>query len=99
MAESGNNNESIDPKTDPKTDPKRKANSAGWKYGYWPNPKRKDCIECVLCGKQVEQGINRLKQHLAANYADVRKCPNTTTEIMKEMREALISKKRKNLSY
>lgn len=93
MAESGRSNESIDPKTDPK----HKANSAdpGWKYGYWPNPEHKECIECILCGKQVKQGINRLKQHLAANYADVSKCPNTTTEIMKEMREALISKKRK----
>lgn len=61
MAESGKSNEVIDPKTDPKH--KAKSTDPGWKYGYWPDPQVKGCIECILCGKQVKQGINRLKQH------------------------------------
>ncbi|XP_019178920.1 PREDICTED: uncharacterized protein LOC109174088 [Ipomoea nil] len=32
-------------------------------------------------------GNQRLKQHLAAGYGDVAKCPKTTTEIMREMQQ------------
>ncbi|XP_074349345.1 zinc finger BED domain-containing protein RICESLEEPER 2-like [Apium graveolens] len=84
MAESGKSNKLIDPKTDPK----RKANSAdpGWKYGYWPI---KECIECVFCGKQVKQGINRLKQHFTANYGDVSYGLVPTKEIVDKIQDGV----------
>src|SRR6266508_3637452 len=72
---------------DPSKDLKRKAksNDPGWKYGFWPDMANKDLVECMLCGKQMHSGIKRLKQHLAAGFGDVQKCPNTTMAIMREM--------------
>ncbi|CAH9136807.1 unnamed protein product [Cuscuta epithymum] len=42
----------------------------------------------------MRSGIKRLKQHLAGGYGDVAKCPHTTTELMREMREYLMKKSR-----
>ncbi|XP_019193058.1 PREDICTED: uncharacterized protein LOC109187328 [Ipomoea nil] len=77
--------ESYDPSTDPKR--KAKSNDPGWKYGFWPDLTNKDLVECSLCHKQMHSGIKRLKQHLAAGYGDVAKCPKTTSEIMWEMQQ------------
>ncbi|WVZ50616.1 hypothetical protein U9M48_001855 [Paspalum notatum var. saurae] len=48
-------------------DPKRKAKSSdpGWKYGFIPDPQKKETIQCILCKKKVHSGIKRFKQHLA----------------------------------
>lgn len=48
----------------------------------------------MLWGKQVTSGIKRLKQHLAGNHGDCTMCPKTTTEIRKEMTEALLKNQR-----
>ena len=36
-------------------DPKRKARSQDpeWKYGWWPDPMKKDFVQCVFCKKIV----------------------------------------------
>jgi hypothetical protein len=48
-------------------DPKRKARSQdpGWKYGWWPDPTKKEFVQCIFCMKVVPVGIKRFKQHLA----------------------------------
>jgi hypothetical protein len=48
-------------------DPKRKARSQdpGWKYGWWPDPTKKEFVQCIFCMKVVPIGIKRFKQHLA----------------------------------
>ncbi|WOL05339.1 hypothetical protein Cni_G14067 [Canna indica] len=81
---------------DPSKDPKRKPNSKdiGWRYGYWPDLNKRQLIACSLCGNQLNGGITRLKQHLAGGYGDVKKCDKTTTLIMREMHEALASKRK-----
>lgn len=85
-------NNAILPKDDPSRKPK--SNDPGWKYAFWPDKNKRDLVECVLCGKQVTSGIKRLKQHLAGNYGDCTMCPKTTTEIRKEMTEALLKNQR-----
>ncbi|XP_031116598.1 uncharacterized protein LOC116020254 [Ipomoea triloba] len=89
-------NESTEITYDSSKDPKRKANSKdpGWKYGFWPDLSRKDLIQCNLCGREITQGIKRLKQHLAKGYGDVVACRNTTTKIMKEMRDYILKNSR-----
>ncbi|KAJ1289065.1 hypothetical protein BS78_02G136700 [Paspalum vaginatum] len=54
-------------------DPKRKAKSKdpGWKYGFWPDPAKKDQLQCIFCGKRPHGGIIRFKMHLAGGYSVV----------------------------
>jgi hypothetical protein len=46
---------------------KRKARSQdpGWKYGRWPDPSKKDFVQCIFCRKVVPARIYRFKQHIA----------------------------------
>jgi hypothetical protein len=46
-------------------------------------------VTCTLCDTVVCGGIKRLKQHLAAGFADTKMCLKTTTEARKEMRDYL----------
>ncbi|KAL9670399.1 hypothetical protein QQ045_007950 [Rhodiola kirilowii] len=82
---------------DSSKDPTRKAKSPDpeWKYAFWPDLNKKDMIECTLCHKQVHGGIRRVKMHLAGGYPEVTKCKNTTTTIIKELRDAIEKGKRK----
>ncbi|XP_066318527.1 uncharacterized protein [Miscanthus floridulus] len=68
-------------------DTKRKARSQdlGWKYGWWPDPSKKDFMQCIFCRKVVPSGICRFKQHLAGGYGDAIKCPNTPAIVRKEI--------------
>ena len=54
-------------------------------YAFWPDLERKHLLLCRLCGQKVHAGIGRLVCHLAGGSADVMKCPESTTEIKKEM--------------
>src|SRR6266540_6970269 len=80
------------PSTDPKW--KLKSKDPGWKYGYWPEIGNRDKVMCNLCNTATKGGIKRLKEHLAGGYSDVVMCPNTTSEIRKEMGDYLRSNKR-----
>jgi hypothetical protein len=62
------------------TDSKRKAKSQdpGWKFGWWPDPTKKDFIQCIFCLKVVPSGIKRFKQHLAGGFSDTTKCSMVT---------------------
>jgi hypothetical protein len=57
-------------------DTKRKAKSKdpGWKYGWWPDPTKKDFVQCIFCKKVVPSGICRFKQHLAGGRGDAMGC-------------------------
>ncbi|KAJ1295802.1 hypothetical protein BS78_01G250600 [Paspalum vaginatum] len=46
-------------------DPKRKAKSSDprWKYGFMPDPLKKETIQCIFCNKKVHSRIKRFKQH------------------------------------
>jgi hypothetical protein len=48
-------------------DKKRKVRSQdpGWKYRWWPDPSKKDFVQCIFCKKVVPSGISRFKMHLA----------------------------------
>ncbi|KAK3142650.1 hypothetical protein QOZ80_4BG0349490 [Eleusine coracana subsp. coracana] len=67
-------------------DPKRKAKSQdpGWKYGWWPDPTKKDTIWCIFCKKLVPSGIKRFKQHLAGGYGDAMKCSRVPEVVSRE---------------
>ncbi|KAJ4979567.1 hypothetical protein NE237_010347 [Protea cynaroides] len=84
---------------DPSIDPARKAKSKdpGWKYGYWPNLANKAVVRCSLCGRDCNQGIKRLKQHLAGGYGDIAKCTKVSVEISKEMRDFIMKNKKRKV--
>jgi hypothetical protein len=53
-------------------DPKRKAMShdLGWKFGWWPNPTKKDFVQCIFCMKVIPSGIKMFKQHLSGGFGN-----------------------------
>ncbi|KAJ1265013.1 hypothetical protein BS78_08G045300 [Paspalum vaginatum] len=79
-------------------DPKRKAKSKdpGWKYGFWPDPAKKDQLQCIFCGKRPHGGIIRFKMHLAGGYSVVEKCGVAPAIVRKEMNDYM-RKNSKNL--
>ncbi|XP_021321882.1 uncharacterized protein LOC8068075 isoform X2 [Sorghum bicolor] len=68
-------------------DKKRKAKSAdpGWKYGFWPDPGKKEFIQCIFCEKVVPAGIKRFKQHLAGGFCDAVQCHKAPELVRREM--------------
>jgi hypothetical protein len=68
-------------------DVKRKARSSdpGWKYGWWPDPAKKEFVQCIFCRKVVPSGIKRFKQHLSGGYGDAVGCPHSPELIKREM--------------
>ena len=68
--------------------PRRKANSdnPAVRYALWPDLGRKDVVLCMLCGQKIHAGVERLVRHLAGDFSEVNKCPETTTKIKEEMR-------------
>jgi hypothetical protein len=57
-------------------DSKRKAKSQdpSWKFGWWPDPSKKEFVQCIFCMKVVPSGIKRFKQHLTNGFGDTMKC-------------------------
>ncbi|XP_039827515.1 uncharacterized protein LOC120689274 [Panicum virgatum] len=68
-------------------DPKRKAKSKdpGWKFGWWPDPTKKDFVKCIFCQKTIPAGIKRFKQHLSGGSADCIKCEHVPELVLREM--------------
>jgi hypothetical protein len=69
------------------TDSKRKAKSQdpGWKFGWWPDPTKKEFIRCIFCLKVVPSRIKRFKQHLASGFSDTTKCSMVPEVVSKDM--------------
>ena len=95
-----NSTPSVTNLADPSKDPARKAKSKdpGWKYGYWPDLENKHMVKCTLCGKNLNQGIKRLKQHLAGGFGDVVKCSEVTAEISREMQEYITKNQNRKIN-
>ncbi|AQL08002.1 hypothetical protein ZEAMMB73_Zm00001d047905 [Zea mays] len=69
------------------TDSKRKAKSQdpGWKFGWWPDPTKKDFIRCIFCLKVVPSRIKRFKQHLVGGFSDTTKCSMVPEVVSNDM--------------
>jgi len=79
-------------------DPKRKAKSKdpGWKFGWWPDPTKKDFVKCIFCQKTIPAGIKRFKQHLSGGSADCIKCEHVPELVSREM-DAYLKKNARNV--
>ncbi|CAD6265827.1 unnamed protein product [Miscanthus lutarioriparius] len=77
---------------------KRNSDDVGWEYGVLVDPNNKDKVKCKLCKKEMRGGIYRLKQHLAHEGKNVKKCMATTVQAMEakqKCKKALDEAKRK----
>ncbi|CAD6335899.1 unnamed protein product [Miscanthus lutarioriparius] len=77
---------------------KRNSDDVGWEYGVLVDPNNKDKVKCKLCKKEMRGGIYRLKQHLAHEGKNVKKCTATTVQAMEakqKCKKALDEAKRK----
>ncbi|XP_021311771.1 uncharacterized protein LOC110433614 [Sorghum bicolor] len=77
---------------------KRNSDDVGWEYGVLVDGNNKDKVKCKLCDKEMRGGIHRLKQHLAHEGKNVKKCTARTpqaTEAKEKCKKALADAKRK----
>nr|KAJ0214155.1 hypothetical protein LSAT_V11C400201400 [Lactuca sativa] len=74
---------------------KRKSNDPGWEYAVCVNPKKLERVKCILCNKEMDGGINRLKQHIAQIKGNVSSCPKATKNDQIKCRDALLDNRNK----
>ena len=53
---------------------RRNSDDVGWEYGVLVDPNNKDKGKCILCDKQMFGGVYRLKQHIAQEGKNAKKC-------------------------
>ena len=53
---------------------KRNSDDVGWEYGVLVDASNKGKVKCKLCDKEMRGGIHRLKEHLAHEGKNVKKC-------------------------
>jgi len=68
---------------------KRKSTDIGWEYGVLADPNKLDKVKCLLCGKLMSGGVNRLKQHIAQITGNVAPCPKATKDDQIKCRNAI----------
>lgn len=68
---------------------KRNSDDVGWEFGVLINANNKDHVRCILCDHQMFGGVYRLKQHIAQEGKNVKKCrgSKTTKEKLQEAKE------------
>jgi hypothetical protein len=68
---------------------RRNSDDVGWEYGVLVDVNNKDKVKCILCDKQMCGGIYRLKQHIAQEGKNAKKCQGmkTTKEKLLEAQE------------
>jgi len=77
---------------------KRNSDDVGWEYGVLVDANNKDKVKCKLCDKEMRGGIHRLKEHLAHEGKNVKKCTARTPQAMEakeKCKKALADAKRK----
>ncbi|CAD6340354.1 unnamed protein product [Miscanthus lutarioriparius] len=77
---------------------KRNSDDVGWEYGVLVDASNKDKVKCKLCDKEMRGGIHRLKEHLAHEGKNVKKCTARTPQAMEakeKCKKALADAKRK----
>ncbi|CAH2047781.1 unnamed protein product, partial [Thlaspi arvense] len=57
---------------------KRNSNDVGWDYEILFNPTNRDKLRCMLCGKEVCDGVYRMKEHIGHVKGNVASCPRST---------------------
>jgi hypothetical protein len=73
----------------------------GWEYGVLVDLNNKDKVKCILCDKQMCGGVYRLKQHIAQEGKNAKKCQGMKTtkekllEAQEKCKKALDEAKRK----
>ncbi|KAJ9564612.1 hypothetical protein OSB04_000578 [Centaurea solstitialis] len=68
---------------------KQKSSDVGWEYGVLIDPSKIERVRCLLCGKEMGGGINRLKYHIAQITWNVKPCPKSTIEDQLKCRNAI----------
>jgi len=58
---------------------KRNSDDVGWEYGVLVDPNNKDKVKCILCCKVIFGGVYRLKQHVAGEGKNAKKCSGKKT--------------------
>jgi len=58
---------------------RRNSDDVGWEYGVLVDPNNKDKVKCIPCDKQMFGGVYRLKQHIAQEGKNAKKCQGTKT--------------------
>jgi long-subunit fatty acid transport protein len=68
---------------------RRNSDDVGWEFGFLVNPNNKDQVKCILCDKVMFGGVYRLKQHIAQEGKNEKKCQgtNTSKEKLKEAQD------------
>ncbi|CAD6244450.1 unnamed protein product [Miscanthus lutarioriparius] len=77
---------------------KRNSDDVGWEYGVLVDASNKDKVKCKLYDKEMRGGIHRLKEHLAHEGKNVKKCTARTPQAMEakeKCKKALADAKRK----
>ncbi|CAD6261061.1 unnamed protein product [Miscanthus lutarioriparius] len=80
---------------------RRNSDDVGWEFGVLVNPNNKDQVKCILCDKVMFGGVYRLKQHIALEGKNAKKCQGTKTskeklkEAQQKCKKALDEAKRK----
>ncbi|XP_028055925.1 uncharacterized protein LOC114260062 [Camellia sinensis] len=72
------------------------SDNIGWKFGI-PLENNRHKIRCKFCGKELNGGITRLKQHLAHMKGQVASCANVSGEVRTLMMDHLNNYKGKKL--
>lgn len=66
----------------------------GWRFGESIDGNKRK-IKCKFCGKIINGGITRLKEHLAHKRGDVAPCSSVSVEVKKDMMAVLMNYKDK----
>jgi hypothetical protein len=80
---------------------RRNSDDMGWEYGVLVGINNKDKVKCILCDKQMCGGVYRLKQHIAQEGKNAKKCQGMKTtkekllEAQEKCKKALDEAKRK----
>ncbi|ONL96592.1 hAT dimerization domain-containing protein / transposase-related [Zea mays] len=80
---------------------RRNSDDVGWEYGVLVDVNNKDKVKCILCDKQMCGGVYRLKQHIAQEGKNAKKCQGMKTtkekllEAQEKCKKALDGAKRK----
>ncbi|XP_028085221.1 uncharacterized protein LOC114286269 [Camellia sinensis] len=75
------------------TTPESGKKDPAWKYATMVNPENLSKFKCNFCGKEMNGGVFRVKQHLVGGYRNVIKCPRCPTEVSNEVADYMAKKK------
>lgn len=59
----------------------------GWNYAKLNNPKDNNAVECVFCGKVLNEEIYRLGHILVGGHQNAKACPKCPEHVRTEIQE------------